>query len=313
VVEGLPISVLVEQWLAYIYHRKHRTESTINTYRSVIGFFVDFAGDCDVNELSVSLVDRYAESLLKENLAPKTYRNRLIPIRSFVSYLFSKDYLDLHPSKLEVPPDTTEEANFLTPDELKRMLKACRNMREYVVIMFFANSGLRVSELVNLRKDDIYMRSVVVRLGKGRKNRVTFIDHETDSTLKQYHSTLGYDSIYAFPNRSGSAISRQYITRIISEVSELAGINKRVSAHTLRHTFATSMLMKGSTIEEVQKMLGHANIRTTLIYLHFTNEYLHSRYDEVNGVNPRDKTEIVLTRHQINKIKNSKSTSLVLT
>lgn len=312
-VDDLPISVLVEEWLIYIQHRKRRTDSTITTYRSVLGFFIDFAKDCKVSDLTVTMVDKYATSLLSQNLAPKTYRNRIIPIRSFVSYLFSKDYSNIHPDKIDTPPDPETEANFLTIEELDAMLRACKNMKERTLILFLANSGLRVSELVNLKCDDIYNRSVIVRLGKGKKSRVTFINHETDEAVKLYHRSLDVDSAYVFPNKFGNTISRQYVTRLISVISQRAHIKKEVSAHTMRHTFATSMLMKGASAEEVQKMLGHANIRTTLIYLHFTNEHLHSRYDEVNGVNPRDKTEIVLTNQQIQRIKNSKSTSLVLT
>lgn len=312
-VDDLPISVLVEEWLVYIQHRKRRTDSTIATYRSVLGFFIDFAKDCKVSDLTVVMVDQYATSLLSQNLAPKTYRNRITPIRSFVSYLFSKDYSNIHPDKIDTPPDPETEANFLTEEELAAMLRACRNMKERTLILFMANSGVRVSELVNMKCDDIYRRSVVVRQGKGKKSRVTFINHETDEAIKLYHQSLDVDSVYVFPNKSGNTISRQYVTRLISAIAQRALIKKDVSAHTMRHTFATSMLMKGATIEEVQKMMGHANIRTTLIYLHFMNEYLHSRYDEVNGVNPRFKTEIVLTRQQIQRIKNSKSTSLVLT
>jgi len=280
-----PTSLYVEQFLSYLRHRKNRSLSTITTYRSILGFFLDSIKDPPINELSVRHVDEYASQLLLYNFKPKTYRNRLVPVRSFIKYLYQKDFSDLKPESIDIPADDVPEANFLNTEEQDQLIRACNNLQEKALILFIMRSGLRVSEVVNVLVDDVYKRSVVVRCGKGKKPRVTFINEEAERAIKKYHATL-QPQTYLFPNSSGGRISRQYVTRLVTIIAKRAGIKKHVSCHTLRHTFATEMLRRGARAEDVQPMLGHKNIRTTLIYMHFTDEYLHQRYEEIMEKTP---------------------------
>lgn len=148
--------------------------------------------------------------------------------------------------------------------------------------MTILSSGLRASEILNLKEDDLYRRSLIVSRGKGGKPRVTFIDPLTEKSIREYHHKREVDSVFVFTNSFGKPLSRQYLSRMISETALRAGIKKRVSAHTLRHSFATNMLRKGARIEDVQPLMGHSNISTTRLYMHFTNEYLRERYDMFN-------------------------------
>lgn len=278
-------SVYVEQFLSYLFHRKNRTESTIQTYRSTLAFFVDAIKDPPISELSVQHVDDYANQLLIRNFKPKTYRNRLVPIRSFFRYLYLKDFSDVRPEKIEIPGDKDPEANFLDEEEQARLIAACATPQEKALILFIMRSGLRVSEAVDAHIDDIYKGSVAVRCGKGQKPRVTFITEEAVQAVRDYHATL-QPQTFLFPNAAGGKISRQYVTRLITKIANRAKITKHVSCHTLRHTFATEMLRRGARAEDVQPMMGHKNIRTTLIYMHFTNEYLHERYVDIMETTP---------------------------
>jgi integrase/recombinase XerD len=276
----LKTSEAVEQFLLYLGTRKARSKSTIDTYRSALGFFVAFVGDCNIDDITISRIDNYADSLSVFNYGSKTLRNKLTPIRSLIKYLYSRDYTSIRPESIELPVVVEIEANFLEPDEQERLIRACRNPRERALILFLLDSGVRVSELVNARTSDLYERTLAVRKGKGGKPRATFITEEANEAINIYHSTL-HPQTYLFPNAVGGQISRQYIARKVSEIAARACINKKVSPHTLRHTFATNLLRKGGRVEDVQPMMGHTNIRTTLIYTHFTNSYLHDRYDKI--------------------------------
>ena len=275
----------VEQFLSYLRYRKNRSLSTITTYRSILGFFLDSIKDPPINELSIQHIDDYAAQLLIYNFKPKTYRNRLVPIRSFVKYLYQKDFSDVRPESIDIPSDEDPEANFLNEEEQTQLIAACNTPQERALILFILRSGLRVSEVVNVRVDDIYKRSVAVRCGKGKKPRVTFINKEAEDAIRHYHNGL-QPQTYLFPNSSGGQISRQYVTRLVTKIAVRAKIKKHVSCHTLRHTFATEMLRRGARVEDVQPMLGHKNIRTTLIYMHFTDEYLHERYEKIMEKTP---------------------------
>lgn len=161
-----------------------------------------------------------------------------------------------------------------------RKVRACENERELAIILTLARSGARISELINLRTSDLYERSLIIRKGKGNKHRVTFIAEDAEQAIQDYHDTLDFDPVWLISGRNGSQLSRQFVHRLVVAISQKAGIKKAVSPHTLRHTFATNLLMDGARIEDVQKMMGHANIRNFLIYMHFTNDYLKSKYDK---------------------------------
>lgn len=290
----------VEKFLEYQKVRKGRTIDTINTYRSALGQFVCFTGNIEVKDLTVELIDNYADTLVFHK--PKTLKNKLTPIRSFIAYLYAKNHISLRKESIELPTVIEIEANFLDPSEQLRMYEACtivpvprpplppipiqNTKRELAIIYLLIASGLRVSELINLRVDDVYKRSILVRHGKGGKTRTSYITPEAEKHLIAYQESLIVDNqIWLFPNENGGQLSRQYVHKLVSRVAERAGIRKKVSPHTLRHTFATNLLMAGARAEDVQPMMGHTHIRTTQIYMHFTNAYLRHRYDEFTGPN----------------------------
>lgn len=203
-------------------------------------------------------------------------------IRSFIKFLYAKNLIDIRPEAIEIPKTVEVEANFLDGEEQCALVKSAKNLRDRALIMTILSSGLRASEILSLKSDDLYERSLIVSRGKGGKARVTFIDPATEVAISEYHHKREIDSIFIFTNSFGKPLSRQYLSRMISETALRAGIKKRVSAHTLRHSFATNMLRRGARIEDVQPLMGHSNISTTRLYMHFTNEYLRERYDMFN-------------------------------
>lgn len=273
---------------ALFYFVKHKeahgkaTGTTKITYVSILEDFIKSIDACIVEDLNILVIDNFIDTLSLKNYKPKTIKNKIVVIRSFIKFLYSKNLIDIRPEAIEIPRTVEVEANFLDEEEQFALIKSARNLRDKALIMTILSSGLRASEILNLKSDDLYRRSLIVSRGKGGKPRVTFIDPLTEKSIREYHHKREMDSVFVFTNSFGKPLSRQYLSRMISETALRAGIKKRVSAHTLRHSFATNMLRKGARIEDVQPLMGHSNISTTRLYMHFTNEYLRERYDMFN-------------------------------
>lgn len=273
---------------ALFYFVKHKeahgkaTNTTKATYICILEDFIKSIKADTVSDLDILMIDNFIDTLSLKNYKPKTIKNKIVVIRSFIKFLYSKNLIDIRPEAIEIPRTVEVEANFLDEEEQLALIKSARNLRDKALIMTILSSGLRASEILNLKSDDLYRRSLIVSRGKGGKPRVTFIDPLTEKSIREYHHKREMDSVFVFTNSFGKPLSRQYLSRMISETALRAGIKKRVSAHTLRHSFATNMLRKGARIEDVQPLMGHSNISTTRLYMHFTNEYLRERYDMFN-------------------------------
>ena len=273
---------------ALFYFVKHKeahgkaTNTTKATYICILEDFIKSIKADTVSDLDILMIDNFIDNLSLKNYKPKTIKNKIVVIRSFIKFLYSKNLIDIRPEAIEIPRTVEVEANFLDEEEPLALIKSAKNLRDKALIMTILSSGLRASEILNLKEDDLYRRSLIVSRGKGGKPRVTFIDPLTEKSIREYHHKREADSIFVFTNSFGKPLSRQYLSRMISETALRAGIKKRVSAHTLRHSFATNMLRKGARIEDVQPLMGHSNISTTRLYMHFTNEYLRERYDMFN-------------------------------
>ena len=273
---------------ALFYFVKHKeahgkaTNTTKATYICILENFIKSIKADTVSDLDILMIDNFIDTLSLKNYKPKTIKNKIVVIRSFIKFLYSKNLIDIRPEAIEIPRTVEVEANFLDEEEQLALIKSAKNLRDKALIMTILSSGLRASEILNLKEDDLYRRSLIVSRGKGGKPRVTFIDPLTEKSIREYHHKREADSIFVFTNSFGKPLSRQYLSRMISETALRAGIKKRVSAHTLRHSFATNMLRKGARIEDVQPLMGHSNISTTRLYMHFTNEYLRERYDMFN-------------------------------
>lgn len=279
-------STTLERALFYFvkYKEAHgkATNTTKATYICILEDFIKSIKADTVSDLDILMIDNFIDTLSLKSYKPKTIKNKIVVIRSFIKFLYSKNLIDIRPEAIEIPRTVEVEANFLDEEEQFALIKSARNLRDKALIMTILSSGLRASEILNLKEDDLYRRSLIVSRGKGGKPRVTFIDPLTEKSIREYHHKREMDSVFVFTNSFGKPLSRQYLSRMISETALRAGIKKRVSAHTLRHSFATNMLRKGARIEDVQPLMGHSNISTTRLYMHFTNEYLRERYDMFN-------------------------------
>jgi site-specific recombinase XerD len=243
-------------------------------------------------------LNRFEDNQNHERLSVLTQSYHLIALRGFLKYLSKRGIKSLDPTLVDLPRATKKQVTFLHFDEVERLLNEIpedteTGLRDRAIIELLFSGGLRVSELCKLNRDSINLerREFVVR-GKGKKDRPIFIDQSTADCLKDYLD-MRTDTLPALflnnsknlqtPTTSGDyrRLTPRSIERIVQKYAKLAGITKHVSPHTLRHSFATDLLMNGADIRSVQSLLGHANISTTQIYTHVTDPHLrevHERF-----------------------------------
>ena len=232
---------------------------------------------------------------VSDELQKNTQNYHLIALRSFLKYCSKRSISALAADKIELARTVRKQVTFLTPEELARLFKAPKTdtqngLRDRAIMELLFSSGLRVSELVGLDRDHINLKrkEFMVR-GKGQKDRPIFISPEAASWVSQYLEARQDNSKPLFIRYSGNKkvnldgnfyrLTARSVQRMISRYALLAGITKHVSPHTMRHSFATDLLMNGADLRSVQAMLGHSNIATTQIYTHVTDPHLKEVYD----------------------------------
>ena len=299
------ISEALTDFLEHLEVEGGRSPKTIANYQLYLERFIDFAGDITVDKITSEVIrryrlwlNRYKNETTNEELSLITQSYHLIALRGFLTYLSRRDITSLAADKIILPKTARKQVTFLQYDEVVRMINQIptdteAGLRDRAIIELLFSSGLRVSELVNLNRDHINLsrREFMVR-GKGQKDRPVFISKSAAEHVSSYLDArtdslpalfLSYSRRNAAPNLSGDyrRLSARSIQRMISQYARLAGITKHVSPHTMRHSFATDLLMNGADLRSVQSLLGHSNISTTQVYTHVTDQHLkdiHERF-----------------------------------
>lgn len=290
------LSELISDFIEHIEVERGRSQKTAENYHLYLERLIEFAGDEPIETIDAELVrkwrlwlNRYRNSN-DDTLSTLTQSYHLIALRSFLAYCSKRNILTLTPEKIELPKVKKKQVTFLSRDEIQRLIEApdtqtVIGIRDRAIIELLFSSGLRVSELVNLNRDHINLKrgEFMVR-GKGQKDRPVFISPEATEWLAEYLNTRNDGGTPLFIHYSGTKegdvrgehlrLNVRSVQRMVSRYAKLAGITKAVSPHTMRHSFATDLLMNGADIRSVQSMLGHSNIATTQIYTHVTDPHL---------------------------------------
>ena len=299
------ISEALTDFLEHLEVEGGRSPKTIANYQLYLERFIDFAGDITVDKITSEVIrryrlwlNRYKNETTNEELSLITQSYHLIALRGFLTYLSRRNITSLAADKIILPKTARKQVTFLQYDEVVRMINQIptdteAGLRDRAIVELLFSSGLRVSELVNLNRDHINLsrREFMVR-GKGQKDRPVFISKSAAEHVSSYLDArtdslpalfLSYSRRNAAPNLPGDyrRLSARSIQRMISQYARLAGITKHVSPHTMRHSFATDLLMNGADLRSVQSLLGHSNISTTQVYTHVTDQHLkdiHERF-----------------------------------
>lgn len=289
-------------FLEYLEIEQNRSQKTIQNYDHYLTRLIDFAGDIRVAEIDAELIRKWRLWLNRlgtntsDELGKTTQNYHLIALRSFLKFCAKRDIPALTADKVELARTKRKQVTFLTEEELKRIfeqpdLSTLAGARDRAILELLFSSGLRVSELVGLDKDHINLkrREFMVR-GKGQKDRPIFISPEAAQWVENYLQKRDDNTKPLFVRYSGTKkvdltgnfhrLTARSVQRLVARYALLAGITKHVSPHTLRHSFATDLLMNGADLRSVQALLGHSNIATTQIYTHVTDPHLRAVHEK---------------------------------
>ena len=292
-------------FLEYLEIEQNRSQKTIANYDHYLTRLLDFAGEIDVKDIDNEMVRKWRLWLNRlgtntsDELGKTTLNYHLIALRSFLRFCAKRDIPALAPDKIELGKTVRKQVTFLNEEELSRLfaqpdLTTVAGLRDKAILELLFSSGLRVSELTGLDRDHINLkrREFMVR-GKGQKDRPIFISLEAAFWIEQYLDKRDDNVRPLFLRYSGSKkvdlsgnfhrLTVRSVQRLVARYALMAGITKHVSPHTLRHSFATDLLMNGADLRSVQAMLGHSNIATTQIYTHVTDPHLKAVHEKFHG------------------------------
>lgn len=301
------VTKLRVDFLEHMEIEQNRSQKTIQNYDHYLTRLTDFAGeDLMVADINSELIRKWRLWLNRlgtntsDELQKNTQNYHLIALRSFLKYCVKRDIPAIAPDRIELAKSVRKNVTFLSPEELQRVFmqpdtSTLAGLRDRAILELLFSSGLRVSELVKLDIDHINLkrREFTVR-GKGQKDRPIFISQTATDCIQAYLELRDDNKKPLFIRIGATAkslstdgnyyrLTARSVQRLVKKYALLAGITKNVSPHTLRHSFATDLLMNGADIRSVQSMLGHSNISTTQIYTHITDPHLRSIHNKFHG------------------------------
>lgn len=309
------IKELIRDFLEHSEIEKGHSEATIKSYEHYLYRFLGFleekknksVGPKDITLDNIRAYRLYLNRLQgqgEESLKKITQNYHLIAIRSFLKYLAKRDIEALSPEKIELADAKRKQVSFLESEEVVALLDSPKKfnkkeeiaLRDSAILELLFSTGLRVSELcsldvlqINTQKGEISVR------GKGGRDRVVFISSSAANAVHSYLKIRGdgYKPLFIHyggvkdDNDDFMRLTPRSVQRLVSGYAKKAGITKKVTPHTLRHSFATDLLFNGADIRSVQEMLGHSSITTTQMYTHVTNKQLKDVHQAFHGLRQR--------------------------
>lgn len=287
----------ITDFLEYLEIERNASQKTIQNYDHYLKRFLNFSGDIDVSEIDLNLIRKYRLYLgrftdpnTKKSLKRVTQNYFMIALRAFLRYLSKQGIKSLSAEQIELGETDASPIKVLDDESLQKLLNSPdassdSGLRNRALMELLFSTGLRVSELASLNKDSINLdRQEFSIIGKGSKERVVFLSDEAGHWLDVYLTNrkdsfkplfIRYQGkVDVTPGGEAMRLTPRSIERIVEKYVKVTGLSIKATPHTLRHSFATDLLINGADIRSVQEMLGHSNIATTQIYTHVTNKHL---------------------------------------
>lgn len=279
----------IPKFLTHLEVERNYSDHTILNYRIDLDEFFDFLNGVDLKNVDYPLLRRYVAHLRSKNLKPRSVARKLSALRSFFKYLQREGLVDRNPAQLLLTPKLDKKLPmFLSEEETVTLIEApsqdkTAELRDKAIFETLYSTGIRVSELVGLNENSVDMIGNVIRvLGKGKKERIVPIGEAAIDAIRAYCAARPQKSQALFLNKNGQRLTTRSIANIVNKYIQRTSILKKISPHSLRHSFATHLLNRGADLRSVQELLGHQNLSTTQIYTHLTTERLKSVYDQAH-------------------------------
>lgn len=278
-----------EKYKTYLMLERGMSANSVDAYMDDLEKLLRFMAEQQiaVTDIKLENLQQFVATLYDLGISVRTIARIISGVKSFFAYLTLEDFICDNPTELlRTPQVGMKLPTVLTIDEINRLeacidLSTAEGVRNKAIIETLYSCGLRISELTSLKFSDIFADDGFIRVeGKGNKQRLVPISTKTQKEIELYYmyrkqiaAQKGHQD-YVFLSKRGKAISRITVFHFIKQYAEMAGINKNISPHTFRHSFATHLLEGGANIRAIQQMLGHEKITTTEIYTHMDREFL---------------------------------------
>ena len=284
----------IKEFLIDLEYVSGYSNNTVISYKNDLTIFSDFIKK-DLTKVSSEDIRKFIK--FNASKKDKTLARYITTLRMFYDFLEKRGYLKSNPTKsIALPKLDKHLPDVLTIEEVNKLLdiklETNYDFRNKCILELLYSTGLRISELVKLSLKDIYLDEDLIKvMGKGSKERMLPLNDAASLYLKKYINEIRPQMIKKtntdelFLNNHGKGLTRQAVFKMIKSRALEANIKKNISPHTLRHSFATHLMMEGADIRFIQELLGHSDIQTTQIYTHIANQTLKNNYEEFN---PRD-------------------------
>ena len=290
------LNLLTDQYLNYLLVEKGLSESTIDSYARDLARYARFLRAnkiLTIADTDTPVILKYLLTLRDKGLGIRSRARHLVTLRGFYRFAVQEKVLTKDPVRLvELPKFGVKLPDVLSFDEIKTLLdapdtKTAKGLRNAAMLELLYAAGLRVSELIHVKMSDINIESGFVRVfGKGSQERVVPIGSHAREKIQSYvargRSILLKEALspYLFVARAGKPMTRQGFWKLLKQYGNQAGISKKITPHSLRHSFASHLLEGGADLRSVQMMLGHVDISTTQIYTHVAREHLKKMHEK---------------------------------
>jgi integrase/recombinase XerD len=293
----IPLDTFVDQYVSYLILEKGLSKKTIESYGSDLSRYLEFLKQKDIKDIGdadTPLILKHLIALRKSGLGSRSCARHLITLRGFYRFLAQEKIIEYDPAKLiDLPKSGFKLPDVLSVSEIELLLnipdtRQAIGKRNAAMLELLYAAGLRVSELINLKFLDVNLEACFVRvLGKGSKERIVpfglFAKNKMDDYIINARPLLLKNGVsqFLFVARKGQPMTRQGFWKLLKQYAKQAGIKKKITPHSLRHSFASHLLEGGADLRTVQVMLGHVDISSTQIYTHVARDHLrqiHEKY-----------------------------------
>lgn len=263
---------------------RNQSAKTQEHHNVTLKSLTSFLGDIPISSLSFDKVRDWKLSMEARNLSVITIRGYLIKLRVVLAYLESKGYSVLSPVQIPLPKRIDTLPSVLTPEQVQLLIDSTLKPRNKAIISLLYSTGLRVSELCSLNCNNV-AESYFTVVGKGGRSRICFIDQRSASLIKQYLRQRRDNSPALFISPfNGLRMTPGNVQEIFKYARKKAGFNFPVHPHTMRHSYASNLMINGIDLYQLMKLMGHSSLQTTQIYLTITDKHLAEDYEKYHSV-----------------------------